>query len=128
MEIQLSVIVPFYNEEKNLTKLHQELISVLSNLEITCEIVYVNDGSKDKSVNVLMKEISREKRDGINIILISLKNNFGQTAAVSAGIDNSKGKYVSFLDADLQNNPKDIERFYEEVEQGYDAVFGWRRE
>lgn len=126
--IKLSVVVPFYNEEENLEKLHKELFSVLKKLRFDSEIIYVNDGSTDSSVNRLNGAIKATKKDRVSIKLVEFKKNFGQTAAVSAGIDNSKGEYVSFLDADLQNDPKDIPRFVEKLDDGYDAVFGWRKD
>ena len=123
---QLSVIVPFYNEEENLATLHSEVTDVLKKLKISSEIVYIDDGSTDRSREVLEKAI--EKEDKISTKLIILKKNFGQTAAMSAGIDRASGNLVSFLDADLQNDPKDIPRFLEKIKEGNDAVFGWRKE
>ncbi|MGB6882069.1 MAG: glycosyltransferase family 2 protein, partial [Microgenomates group bacterium] len=116
----------FYNEEENLATLHSEVTDVLKKLKISSEIVYVDDGSTDRSREVLGKAI--EKKDKIATKLITLRRNFGQTAAMSAGVDKANGDLVSFLDADLQNDPKDIPRFLEKIKEGYDAVFGWRKE
>jgi glycosyltransferase involved in cell wall biosynthesis len=127
-KIDYSVIIPFFNEEENLPTLHKELIEVLSKLNIKSEIVYINDGSTDNSLELLGKEIRTEKDGQIQIKLVSLKRNFGQTAAISAGIDNSEGELISFLDADMQNDPKDLPGFLEKMSGGYDAVFGWRKE
>lgn len=127
MKQSLSVIVAFYNEEENLAKLHHELTSVLKKIQADTEIVYVNDGSIDKSVEVLKSAIAKET-DKTKVKLIDFRKNFGQTAAISAGIDNSSGELISFLDADLQNDPHDILRFLDKLEEGYDAVFGWRKE
>jgi glycosyltransferase involved in cell wall biosynthesis len=126
----LSIIVPFYNEEENLATLHRELVGVLKNINLKSEIVYVNDGSTDNSVGVLKDEITADitKNRHFWIKLVEFQRNFGQTAAVSAGIDISEGKYISLLDADLQNDPNDIPRFIEKINEGYDAVFGWRKE
>ena len=126
--IKLSVIVPFYNEEENLADLHQELVSVLGKQKYQSEVVYVNDGSIDNSTKRLTKAIEAVKSDNVLVKLVEFKKNFGQTAAVSAGIDNSEGKYVSFLDADLQNDPKDIPHFMDKLGNKYDAVFGWRKD
>jgi glycosyltransferase involved in cell wall biosynthesis len=126
--IKLSVIVPFYNEEENLADLHQELVSVLGKQKYQSEVVYVNDGSIDNSTKRLTKAIKAVKSDNVLVKLVEFKKNFGQTAAVSAGIDNSEGKYVSFLDADLQNDPKDIPHFMDKLGNKYDAVFGWRKD
>jgi len=128
MKNSLSVVVPFFNEESNLPILHKELIGVLRKLGLETEIVYVNDGSTDSSVSVLEKEIKKSKDDGVKIKIITFRKNFGQTAAISAGIDKSSGNLVSFLDADLQNDPGALPKFLEKIDEGYDAAFGWRRE
>ena len=127
-KIILSVVVPYYNEEENLSRLHIELTQVLSRFNFNSEIVYVNDGSIDNSEEKLKKSISKSNNSKISVVLVSLKKNFGQTPAVSAGIDNASGQYISFLDADLQNDPNDIPRFYKKLQEGYDVVFGWRKE
>lgn len=126
-DINLSVIVPFFNEKENLGKLHKELVKVLAKLNLRCEIVYVDDGSSDSSKEVLVKAIG-EGTSNIEIKIISFYRNFGQTAAIVAGIDNSRGELISFLDADLQNDPHDIPKFMEKMDEGYDAVFGWRKD
>lgn len=127
-KIEYSVIVPFFNEEENLPKLHSELVSVLTKLKINSEIVYIDDGSTDESGKLLKKEIEKNVSKEIQIKLVTFKRNFGQTAAISAGIDKSEGELVSFLDADLQNDPVDLPRFIEKLNEGYEAVFGWRKE
>ena len=126
-ELTLSVIVPFYNEKENIGKLHNELVPVLSNLDSKCEIIYVDDGSTDGSKEVLLNVIDNGASE-IKVKVISFNRNFGQTAAVKAGIDNADGDLISFLDADLQNDPRSIPKFLEKMTEGYDAVFGWRSE
>jgi glycosyltransferase involved in cell wall biosynthesis len=123
---RLSVIVPFFNEEENLERLHKELVSVLEKLGQESEIVYVDDGSTDSSRERLLNLVQK-KKNGIKIKLVSFNRNFGQTAAVVAGIDQSSGEIISFLDADLQNDPHDIPLFLTKMKEGYDAVFGWRK-
>ena len=125
--MELSVIIPFKNEEGNLEKLDKELRDVLERLKVRSEVIYVDDGSSDASYELIKKTVKKNKSGYITYKIISLRKNFGQTAAIAAGIDNSKGKYISFLDADLQNDPADIPRFMEKIGQGYDAVFGWRK-
>lgn len=127
-KIDLSIIVPFFNEEENLVTLHKELVSMLSCLKKECEIIYVNDGSTDRSMELLRDVIKSNKTDNFSVEIIEFMKNFGQTAAISAGIDSSRGKYISFLDADLQNDPRDIPRFLEKMNKGYDAVVGWRKD
>jgi len=125
--IYLSLIVPFYNEAKNLPLLHNEIVSVFGKIGKKSEVVYVDDGSTDNSAEVLSRFVGNKNYQNISVKIIKLRRNFGQTAATSAGIDNSTGSLIGFLDADLQNDPKDLIYFLDEIERGYDAVFGWRR-
>jgi glycosyltransferase involved in cell wall biosynthesis len=127
-KIELSVIVPFKDEAENLGQLNEEVVAVLSKLGIVCEIIYVDDGSNDDSDEVIKKALNGNKSENIHFKLITFKRNFGQTAAISAGIDNSKGEIISFLDADLQNDPHDLPRFLEKLTKDKDAVFGWRKD
>jgi glycosyltransferase involved in cell wall biosynthesis len=127
-KIKLTVIIPFYNEEGNLTDLHKELSGVLNEQGYNSEAIYVNDGSSDTSLKVLKNAIRKTKESKVDVKVINFKKNFGQTAAIKAGIDEARGKFVSFLDADGQNDPNDIPRFVEKIQKGYDAVFGWRKE
>ena len=125
--MELSVIIPFKNEEGNLKRLDKELMGVLEKLGVRSEVIYVDDGSSDSSLELIKITVKKNKSGNITYKIISLRKNFGQTAAIAAGIDNSKGRYISFLDADLQNDPADIPRFMEKIREGYDAVFGWRK-
>lgn len=125
-KIELSVITPFFNEEENLERLHKELVGVLKDLKEKSEIVYIDDGSTDDSRKVLMRALSKTDAK-VNVKLINLRKNFGQTAAIAAGIDNAEGNLISFLDSDLQNDPHSIPSFLKKMGEGYDAVFGWRR-
>jgi len=102
--MNLSIIIPIYNEEKSISKLYQKLKKVLSDLNMQYEIIAVNDGSIDNSYEVL-KEISQNDSD---LKVIDFRKNFGQTAAISAGIDMSKGEIIIPIDADLENKPEDI--------------------
>jgi len=122
------VIIPFINEEENLVQLNDELTRVLGKLNITSEVIYIDDGSTDSSYDTIKKEIEKSKVNKVSFTLIRFIKNLGQTAAISAGIDNSGGKLISFLDADLQNDPNDIPRFLEKLDEGFDAVFGWRKD
>lgn len=126
-KVELSVIVPFYNEENNLENLHPQIISVLRELNMVSEIVYVDDGSTDKSLNKLRSVIAKYKSEKIKIHLIILGRHLGQTPAITVGIDQSNGKNIVFLDADLQNDPMDIPKLMEKLNEGFDAVFGWRK-
>ncbi|MFA5841392.1 MAG: glycosyltransferase family 2 protein [Candidatus Paceibacterota bacterium] len=121
--MKLSVIIPVYNEEENIKKLHRELVSVMGDIKLSYEIIWVNDGSKDASLAVL-EEIA--KIDA-NSKIIDFARNFGQTAAMSAGIKQATGDIIIPMDADLQNDPVDIPKFLKKIEEGYDVVSGWRK-
>jgi len=119
----LSVIIPVYNEKENLKSLHTKLIQALDKLNKEYEVIYVDDSSRDGSYD-LLKEYAQSNE---KIMVIRLVRNFGQTLAIQAGIDHSKGDILIFMDADLQNNPADIPKLLSKMEEGYDVVSGWRR-
>ncbi len=120
--VDISVVLPVYNEEKNIEILYHELVLVLDKLDKNYEIIFVDDKSMDKSSKII-EEIS--KKDN-NIKLIRFRKNFGQTAALDAGIKNSLGKIIITMDSDLQNDPRDIPNLIKELSRGYDVVSGWR--
>lgn len=126
--IDLSIIIPFYNEEKNVVKLHRELFSIFTQTNLSCELIFVDDGSTDHSSEHLIREIKKSQKK-LSVKLVSLRKNFGQTAAISAGIDKAKGRLICLMDADLQNDPKDILVVLKRINQkeGYDIVIGWRK-
>jgi dolichol-phosphate mannosyltransferase len=120
---EVSVFLPVYNEEPNLLPLHAKLDEALKALGRTAEIIYVDDGSSDGSLNVL-REIARlDDRARV----VALKRNYGQTAAMAAGIDAAQGDVLIPMDADLQNDPVDIIRLLDKMDEGYDVVSGWRK-
>jgi glycosyltransferase involved in cell wall biosynthesis len=121
---ELSVIVLVYNEVDSVDPLHRELMGVLGSLGRTFEIVYVDDGSGDGSTDKLGALAARDAR----VRVVSFRRNFGQTAAVQAGIDHSRGAVLVFLDGDMQNDPHDIPHLLEKIDEGYDVVSGWRRD
>lgn len=120
---KLSVIVPVFNEEGNLRRLHSELVSAVEALGVDYELLFVDDGSTDGSYEVL-KELAQSHA---RTTVIKLRRNFGQTLAMQAGVDYSTGDVIVFIDADLQNDPRDIPRLIEKLNEGYDIVSGWRR-
>ncbi len=120
---EVSVFLPVYNEEPNLLPLHAKLDEALKTLGRTAEIIYVDDGSSDGSLNVL-REIARLD-DRVRVV--ALKRNYGQTAAMAAGIDAAQGDVLIPMDADLQNDPADIIRLLDKMDEGYDVVSGWRK-
>jgi glycosyltransferase involved in cell wall biosynthesis len=117
----LSLIVPVYDEEENLKDLHQAIVNALSTFDF--EVIYVNDGSKDSSAQVLEEITKSDSRARI----IHFVRNYGQTAALSAGIRHSKAELLVTLDADLQNDPSDIPKMLEQLEHA-DIVCGWRKD
>src|SRR5208337_4777594 len=118
----VSIVVPLYNEEENVEVLHERIMEVLTSNNIDYEIIYVDDGSNDNTLQLLDALQSRHK----NIIVLSLRRNFGQTAAFAAGFDFARGDIVITMDGDLQNDPKDIPRLLEAIKD-YDVVSGWRK-
>ncbi len=120
---ELSIFLPVLNEEENLRPLHDKIQQALKSLGKTAEVIYIDDGSTDDSLRIL-KEIAAEDE---KVRLISLRRNYGQTAAMSAGIDAARGQILIPMDADLQNDPEDIARLLEKLNEGYDVVSGWRK-
>ncbi len=118
----LSVIIPVFNEEENLKPLFTELMDVLNSLNKTCEVIFIDDGSKDGSLAVL-KDLQKTF-SGIRII--KFKKNCGQTSAFDAGIKAAQGEVIVTMDADLQNDPRDIPKLLEKIGD-FDAVCGWRQ-
>lgn len=123
--MNLSLIVPVYNEEENLPLLFDAIHNVMDPLALQWELILVDDGSRDNSPNVL-KQL--HARDPEHIRLVFFRRNFGQTAAIAAGIDHASGEIVILLDADLQNDPADIPVLLAKLDEGYDVVSGWRKD
>jgi glycosyltransferase involved in cell wall biosynthesis len=121
---ELSLIVPVYNEEETLPLLFDAILAALEPLARSWEVIFVDDGSRDRSVAVLG---SLYKRDPLHVRVIEFRRNFGQTAAIAAGLDHARGEVVILLDADLQNDPADIPMMLAKLDEGYDVVSGWRR-
>ena len=122
--MDLSLVIPVYNEEESLPYLHKALHAALDALPQQWEVIYIDDGSVDKSMDVL-KQLTMD--DPAHVVVVELRRNFGQTAAIAAGIDHAQGETIILLDADLQNDPADIPMMLEYLDQGYDLVSGWRK-
>ena len=120
----LSLVVPVYNEEENIPLLFDAVTNALASLPQTWELILVNDGSRDGSARALESLFAR---DPLHVRVIEFRRNFGQTAAIAAGIDHARGDIVILLDADLQNDPADIPNLLAKLNEGYDLVSGWRR-
>lgn len=121
--IYLSVVIPIYNEEKNISPLLKNLYSVLEKLNKKWETIAVNDGSTDKSAQILNQEAKKNNQ----LKVIHFIRNYGQTAAIRAGVEASQGEIIILLDADMQNDPQDIPLLINKVNQGYNIVSGWRK-
>jgi glycosyltransferase involved in cell wall biosynthesis len=122
--LDLSVVIPVFNEEESLPELLSELASVLDQTPLRYEIVCIDDGSTDRSFEVLTQLSARQPR----LLVGRFRRNFGQTAAIQAGIDAARGRVIAMLDADLQNDPHDIPAMLARLDQGFDLVVGWRSE
>ena len=120
---ELTVVIPFFNEGENIASLAENLNSVLSKLNLTYEVICVDDGSTDSTNDELKKASDKY----LNFRLIRLRRNFGQTNALQAGFDLSNGEIIITLDGDGQNDPKDIPMLLEKLNEGYDIVSGWRK-
>ena len=120
----ISVVIPAYNEEENIPILYEKLKKVLENLGEDYEIIFVDDGSTDRTYEIL-KEIAQKNK---KVKVIRFRRNFGQTAAMYAGFEHAKGDVIITMDADLQNDPEDIPKLLEKMKEGYDIVSGWRKD
>ena len=121
--MELSVIIPIYNEEGNILKLHERLTAVLNTMQSDYELVFVNDGSRDRSMD-LIRELAGKYSD---IRYIDFSRNFGHQVAVSAGLDYCRGRYAVIIDADLQDPPELIRDMYAKAKEGYEVVYARRR-
>jgi len=121
--MKLSVVIPIYNEEGNLQELYRQIKSALSGVSFDYEVIAINDGSTDKSEQILKELAVRDK----NFKVINFRGNFGQTAAISAGINLSQGEIIIPMDGDRQNDPADIPQFLSKISEGFDVVSGWRK-
>ena len=116
------IIVPVFNEEGSLDQLWREILQAISSLDIPCEVIFVNDGSRDASARILDALAETDPR----VKVIHFRRNFGQTAALMAGIDAASAEILVALDADLQNDPADIPLLLAKIDEGFDVVCGWR--
>jgi glycosyltransferase involved in cell wall biosynthesis len=121
--LHLSVIVPIFNEEESIDRLLERLFAVLDRLQYRFEIIAVNDGSRDGSLG-LLREAAKIRPE---LKIVNFRRNYGQTAAMMAGIDHAAGEVIAAIDADLQNDPDDIPALLAKLEEGFDVVSGWRK-
>jgi len=119
----ISVIVPLLNEEESLEELHEKLFNVLKKLDVNYEIIYIDDGSTDNSLDVLKKICEVDNK----VEVISFQKNYGKSAALSTGFDKARGDYIFTIDADLQDDPEEIFKILEKLKSGYDLISGWKK-
>jgi glycosyltransferase involved in cell wall biosynthesis len=121
-ELELSVIVPFYNEEESIAAMHAAIVAAIEPVGIPFEMVFVDDGSRDRTLEVATGIARRDER----VRVVKFRRNYGQTPAMAAGIEQARGRVLVTMDGDLQNDPRDIEHFLQKINQGHDIVVGWR--
>lgn len=120
--MKISVVIPLLNEEENIPLLYKELHDVLGSGKDDYEMLFIDDGSKDKSLEILKELQSKDQ----HLVIVSFRRNFGQTAAMAAGFDYASGDVIVTMDADLQNDPRDIPLLLSKISEGHDVVTGWR--
>lgn len=119
-----SIVVPFYNEQESILSLYERIIRVMDRQGECFEMVFVDDGSRDQTARILESLVDQDPR----VVVIQLRKNFGQTAALKAGFDHAEGEIIVSMDGDLQHDPEEIPIFLKKMEEGYDIVSGWRQE
>jgi glycosyltransferase involved in cell wall biosynthesis len=117
-----SIVVPFHNEEENVTTLYDRVKLVMEHVGDSFELVFVDDGSRDRTYRLLEEIAAVDSR----VLVVKLRRNFGQTSALAAGFDHAQGNFVLAMDGDLQHDPEEIPNFLAKLEEGYDVVSGWR--
>jgi glycosyltransferase involved in cell wall biosynthesis len=117
-----SIVVPLFNEQESVPQLYVKIIDVMDTVGEAFEIVFVDDGSRDGT----FRQLSAIARDDARVLVVRLRRNFGQTAALKAGFDHSQGEIIISMDGDLQHDPAEIPKFIEKMKEGYDIVSGWR--
>lgn len=122
--MNLSLVIPVYNEERSLGLLFEAICQALAPVRKSWEVIFVDDGSKDRSLEIL-RQLVHDDPEHVRVIVF--RRNFGQTAAITAGIDHSRGEIIILMDADLQNDPADIPLLLAKLDEGYDVVSGWRK-
>ena len=122
MSPEISIVVPLYNEEANVDELYARLTQVFSELRKEYELIFVDDGSRDRTFELLVQKQAKDN----SVHVIRLRRNFGQTGALAAGFDFAEGDVIIAMDGDLQHSPEDIPRLLDKMAEGYDVVSGWR--
>lgn len=122
--VDLSIVVPLYNEEESLPVLQAEIRAAMAPTGLDYEVLYVDDGSSDGTLAIATSIAAEDPR----VVVVALRRNYGQTPALQAGIDHTRGRVVISMDGDLQNDPADIPRFLSKMDEGFEVVCGWRKD
>ena len=120
----VSVVVPIYNEKENVDLMYEELIAAMETQSRPFDLILVDDGSRDGTIDRLHQIAQKDRR----VKLVLFRRNYGQTAAMFAGIQNAPGDLIVTIDGDLQNDPRDIPMMLDKLEEGFDLVHGWRKD
>jgi glycosyltransferase involved in cell wall biosynthesis len=123
--MKLSLVIPVYNEQENIPLLLDAINATMKTVNQSWEVIFVDDGSRDSSLAVLKEQAEKDRE---HVRVVSFRRNFGQTAAIAAGIDHAIGETIVLLDADMQNDPSDIPMLLAKLDEGYDLVSGWRKD
>lgn len=123
-KLDISFVIPAYNEEDSIPVLYKEIVSEMKRIKRSYEIIFIDDGSRDKTFEVCKNLRTKDSK----VKIVKLRGNWGKAVGMQVGFDLSKGNIVFTLDADLQDNPKEIPRFIEKLRKGYDLVVGWKKE
>jgi len=121
--IECSIVVPLYNEEASVEELYNRLVKTMNQTGLRYELVFLNDGSEDNTLELLKGIVEKDK----SVVVVELGRHFGQTPAIVAGFDTAKGEIIITMDGDLQHSPEEIPNFLEKIVEGYDVVSGWRK-
>src|SRR5229473_3563765 len=122
--LKYSIVVPFHNEQESVTALYDRLKGVMETTGSSFELVFVDDGSVDRTYRLLREIVAVDSR----VVVVKLRRNFGQTSALAAGFAHAQGEFIIAMAGDLQHDPEEIPKFLEMLQQGYDLVSGWRKE
>jgi glycosyltransferase involved in cell wall biosynthesis len=123
VDIDCSVVIPLYNEADVVSELYSRLTKTMSQTGLCYEIVFIDDGSTDKTLQLLKGIVDKDDK----VVVVELRRNFGQTPALAAGFDVARGRIIISMDGDLQHSPEEIPNFLEKINAGYDVVSGWRK-
>jgi glycosyltransferase involved in cell wall biosynthesis len=125
-KMDISIVIPVYNEAENISQLYEEIIKAMAPLEKSFEIIFIDDGSTDNTFSVLQDIYKKAEGTGVNLVCIQLEYNTGKSAGLQIGFKEARGDIILTMDGDLQDDPSEIHKFIEKIDDGYDLVSGWK--